>query len=111
MRRSARSSSQTCCDGWKAEMSRRPDRAARARSVSRKFVLQALYQRQLTAHDYTELRNQYATEEGFDTCDTEYFDELLKGVTARADELDERLRTFVDRPLERLDPIERAALW
>jgi N utilization substance protein B len=92
-------------------MSRRPDRASRARSVSRKFVLQALYTQQLTAHGYDELRQQYATEEGFGACEPEYFDELLKGVTAHADELDARLRTLVDRPLERLDPIERAALW
>ena len=92
-------------------MSRRPDRAARARSVSRKFVLQALYTQQLTAHGFAELRQQYAAEEGFGACDAEYFDELLKGVTAHCGELDDRLRTLVDRPLERLDPIERAALW
>jgi len=92
-------------------MSRRPDRAARARSVSRKFVLQALYTQQLTAHGFAELRQQYAAEEGFGTCDAEYFDDLLKGVTAHCGELDDRLRTLVDRPLERLDPIERAALW
>jgi N utilization substance protein B len=92
-------------------MSRRPDRAARARSVARKFALQALYQRQLTAHDYQELRRQYTAEEGFGDCDAEYFDELLKGVTTHADELDERLRALIDRPLERLDPIERAVLW
>jgi N utilization substance protein B len=92
-------------------MSRRPDRAARARSVARKFVLQALYQHQLTAHDYAELRRQYAAEEGFPDADAEYFDELLRGVTSSAVELDGQLASLIDRPIERLDPIERAVLW
>ena len=92
-------------------MSRRPDRAARARSVARKFVLQALYQHQLAAHDYAELRRQYRDEEGFVDADAEYFDELLRGVTESAHELDARLASLLDRPVERLDPIERAVLW
>ena len=92
-------------------MSRKPDRAARARSVARKFALQALYQHQLAAHEFTELRKQYADEEGFSGCDAEYFEELLRGVTSHAAELDRQLAGLVDRPLERLDPIERAVLW
>jgi N utilization substance protein B len=92
-------------------MTKRPDRAARARSVARKFVFQALYQRQLTAHDYSELRNQYRDEEGFADADSEYFDELLRGVTESVNELDARLAALIDRPVERLDPVERAVLW
>ena len=92
-------------------MTKRQDRAARARSVARKFVLQALYQRQLAAHDFSELRKQYRAEEGFDDADPEYFDELLRGVTESMNDLDTRLAALIDRPVERLDPIERAVLW
>jgi N utilization substance protein B len=92
-------------------MSRKPDRAARARSVARKFALQALYQHQLTAHAFGELRRQYQGEEGFEGCDAEYFAELLRGVTGQAAELDARLAGFADRAIDRLDPIERAVLW
>jgi N utilization substance protein B len=92
-------------------MAKKPDRAARARSVARKFALQALYQHQLAAHEFNDLRKQYASEEGFEGCDGEYFEDLLRSVTKDSAELDVRLSSFVDRPLERLDPIERAVLW
>ncbi len=59
----------------------RPDRSGRARSLSRKFAMQALYQWQLTGQSYAELLNQYAQEEGFDGADREYFELLLKGAT------------------------------
>ena len=36
----------------------RSDRGGRARSLARKFALQALYQWQLTAQSYSELLNQ-----------------------------------------------------
>jgi N utilization substance protein B len=92
-------------------MSRRPDRASRARSVARKLALQALYQHQLAAHDFAELRNQFADDEDFADADSGYFETLVRGVTTTAADLDARLATLIDRPLERLDPIERAVLW
>ena len=92
-------------------MSPRPDRTSRARSVARKLALQALYQHQLAAHDYAELRSQFADDEDFGDADAGYFETLVRGVTTTAADLDARLATLIDRPLERLDPIERAVLW
>ena len=40
----------------------RPDRSGRARSLSRKFAMQALYQWLLTGQSYAELLNQYVQE-------------------------------------------------
>jgi len=91
-------------------MARRPDRAARARSLARKFAMQALYQWQLTGQSAAELRNQYATEEGFADADAEYFRELLDGITSGAAALDAVLGGLIDRPVEQLDPVERAVL-
>jgi len=91
-------------------MGRRPDRAARARSQARKLAMQALYQWQLTGQTAAELRNQYSTEEGFGDADAEYFRELLNGVTDGAAVLDAELGALVDRPVEQLDPVERAVL-
>ena len=62
-------------------MARRPDRAGRARSLSRKLAMQALYQWQLTGQSAAELRNQYAGEDGFADADAGYFRELVDGVT------------------------------
>jgi N utilization substance protein B len=91
-------------------MAGRPDRAARARSLSRKLAMQALYQWQLTGQSAAELRNQYAEEEGYGDADPEYFRELLNGVTDGAAALDATLATLIDRPVEQLDPVERAVL-
>jgi N utilization substance protein B len=91
-------------------MARRTDRSGRARSVARKFVMQALYQWQLTGQTFAELRNQYAQDEGFADADPEYFAALLKGVTDSGESLDTELGTMLDRPVAQLDPIEHAIL-
>lgn len=91
-------------------MATRPDRAGRARRLSRKLAMQALYQWQLTGQSAAELRNQYADDEGFGDADADYFRELLDGITAAAAALDELLGSLVDRPVAQLDPVERAVL-
>jgi transcription antitermination protein NusB len=91
-------------------MSRRPDRAGRARSLSRKLAMQALYQWQLTGQTAAELRNQYAEEEGFAEADAVYFRELIDGITESAASLDAELGGMIDRPIAQLDPVERAVL-
>ena len=91
-------------------MPRRTDRSARARSLSRKLAMQALYQWQLTGQSCAELRNQYAGEEGFADADGAYFGELLEGVTEAAASFDAQLGTLIDRPVAQLDPVEHAVL-
>ena len=91
-------------------MTRRPDRATRARSLARKLAMQALYQWQLTGQSAAELRNQYAEEEGWGDADADYFRELLNGITEGAAGLDAALAGLIDRPVGQLDPVERAVL-
>ena len=91
-------------------MAKRPDRAGRARSLSRKLAMQALYQWQLTGQTAAELRNQYASDEGFGDADAEYFRSLIDGITDGAAALDATLGALIDRPVEQLDPVERAVL-
>lgn len=91
-------------------MARRPDRTARARSLARKFAMQALYQWQLTGQSAAELRNQYAAEEGFGDADRDYFAVLVNGTTAECAALDAGLGELLDRPVAQLDPIEHAVL-
>jgi len=88
----------------------RPERAGRARSISRKFAMQALYQWQLTGQSCAELLNQYAEEDGFGDADREYFEALLKGTTGSRESLDAELGSLLDRPVAQLDPIEHAVL-
>jgi transcription antitermination protein NusB len=91
-------------------MARRPDRAGRARSLARKFAMQALYQWQLAGQSYAELLNQYVQEDGFADADREYFEALVQGATESGESLDAELGTLLDRPVAQLDPIEHAVL-
>jgi transcription antitermination protein NusB len=88
----------------------RSERSSRARSLARRLAMQALYQWQLTGQSFSELRNQYAADEGYPDVDPEYFGQLLQGVLEAATELDEMLGQWLDRPVAQLDPVEHAVL-
>jgi N utilization substance protein B len=88
----------------------RGDRSARARSLARRLVLQALYQWQLTGHSFAELRNQYTADEGYPEVDPEYFKALLQGTVEGAEAIDALLAQWLDRPVGQLDPVEHAVL-
>jgi N utilization substance protein B len=89
----------------------RAERSARARSLSRKLAMQALYQWQLAGQSASDLKRQFAAEEGYAGADDEYFADLVGSITASAEALDEQLQPLIDRPLPQLDPVERAVLW
>ena len=88
----------------------RSERSGRARSLARRLAMQALYQWQMTGQSYPELRNQFATDEGYAEVDPEYFEQLLQGVVEGAGELDAMLAAWLDRPVAQLDPVEHAVL-
>ena len=88
----------------------RGERSGRARSLSRRLALQALYQWQMTGQTFSELRNQFATDEGYPEVDAEYFQQLLQGVLENSGELDGTLAEWLDRPVAQLDPVEHAVL-
>jgi N utilization substance protein B len=89
----------------------RADRSSRARSLSRKLAMQALYQWQLAGQSASELQSQFAAEEGYGDAEEVYFAGLVDGVTTSVAVLDTRLQPLIDRPLAQLDPVERAVLW
>jgi N utilization substance protein B len=88
----------------------RSERSGRARSMSRRLALQALYQWQMTGHSFAELLNQYTQDEGYPEVDPEYFQALVQGVVEGAPTLDELLGQWIDRPVAQLDPVEHAVL-
>lgn len=83
---------------------------SKARSRARQCAVQALYQWQLTAQSSAEIEEQFVTEREMGKADREFFHELLSQVPAQIDELDQALRDHVDRPIEQIDPVERAIL-
>lgn len=85
-------------------------RGTRARSIARKLAMQALYQWQLTQHSAAEIKQQFLENEESAGVDREYFDEVVGGCIDRHEELAVALQPFLDRPLDRLDPVETAIL-
>jgi len=101
------------------------------RSQARRYAVLALYQWQLTGQDPVEIGrhflDDYAWVEGVAASlddlegaldagaepgryDLELFRQLLYGVPARCKELDAHLQPALDRPIERVDPVECAIL-
>ena len=83
---------------------------SRSRSKARRCAVQALYQWQMAGQDVQAIYDQFATEHDMAKADMEYFNELLRGVPGNLSELDALLKPFLSRPLDEVDPVERAIL-
>lgn len=84
--------------------------ASGAKTMARKFAMQALYRWQMNNAPWQDLVSEFATEEGMDRADGEYFRELVQGVHDAREALDAELATYMDRSPGILDPIEHAVL-
>ena len=90
---------------------RRPDGVDPvARSRSRRRALQAVYAWQLSGAGERDIIGQFAHEQAHEVADLEYFEDLVRGVLRHAPELDAALLDHLDRKVDEVDPIERAAL-
>ena len=80
------------------------------RSRARRRALQAVYAWQMAGGSAQQVIAQFAHEQAKEVADLEYFEDLVRGVLRLAPELDEALAAFVDRGMEQVDQVERAAL-
>jgi transcription antitermination protein NusB len=80
------------------------------RSRARRRALQAVYAWQLSGATARDVVAQFAHEQAREQADLQYFEDLVHGVDRHHEELDEALAPFLDRDIEQVDPIERAAL-
>ena len=80
------------------------------RSRARRRALQAVYAWQVSGGDANSVIAQFAHEQAHEVADLEYFDDLVRGVIRHSRELDAALAEFIDRTVEEVDQIERAAL-
>lgn len=83
---------------------------SKKRSKSREFAVQAIYQWQLSDNSPADIIAQFSVEKSPKSYESDYFQELLRGVVAQVDQLDEQLSGFIDRDIEKVDPVERAIL-
>lgn len=81
-----------------------------ARTKARRNVVQALYQWQLSGGDLVDIQAQFLSEYDMKKVDVEYFKELFRQIPLHLHELDDHLLPFLDRPVDEVDPVERAVL-
>ncbi|MDP3875964.1 MAG: transcription antitermination factor NusB [Methylobacter sp.] len=83
---------------------------SQARTNARKAAVQALYQWQMAGQNLAEIERQFLEDERLKDAQKSYFVELFYGVPKNLDEIDQTLSEFVDRPVDTIDPVERAIL-
>ena len=80
------------------------------RTRARRRALQAVYAWQMSGAQARDIVTQFAHEQAREIADLPYFQELVHGVDTHCAALDAALAPFLDRTMEEVDPIERAAL-
>ena len=83
----------------------------KGRVGSRQLLVQVLYQHQKNDDDAETLMSQSCRLKEFKRIDQEYFTTLLGGIIASKEEIDEKIKSHIDRPIDQIDSIERAILW
>ena len=85
-----------------------------ARRKAREFALQGIYswiiQGANGVQDASQIDLHIRQEQGFHEADFDWYYTLLHGVMHESDSLQERFMAFVNRPIDELSPVERAAL-
>jgi len=79
-----------------------------ARHNARVKAMQALYQWDLAGTSLADIEAHFLSSQEMSRVDLDYFRELLHSVPKQIDVIDKNLSDCIDRPLEDLDPIERA---
>ena len=89
-----------------------PGFSVHARVRARRSAVQACYQWCMNSQPIQDVINEFVAERSeLKKADAEYFRELLRGVAAHVDEINAELSELLDRPVEQLDPVERAILY
>lgn len=83
---------------------------SQAKTNARKCAVQALYQWQMSGDSLSRIETYFLEEQHLKGAQKSYFSELFHGVPAQLDVIDAALAEFVDRPVEKIDPVERAIL-
>ena len=82
----------------------------KARRLARELAVQAVYSWQMSKNAVEQIELSIVTSNDMKKVDTEYFLELLRAVVKDCDELDKKLKPYLGRLPEELDPVEKAIL-
>lgn len=82
----------------------------KARRLARELALQAVYSWQMSKNPVAQIELSIATSNDMAKVDMEYFLELLRSVVKDCAELDKKIKPYLGRLPEELDPVEKAIL-
>ena len=82
----------------------------KARHLARELAVQAVYSWQMSKNAVEQIELSIVTSNDMKKVDTEYFLELLRAVVKDCAELDKKLKPYLGRLPEELDPVEKAIL-
>ena len=80
------------------------------RRKARELAVQAVYSWQLSKNSVTDIETNFITDNSARRFDIPYFQQLLRCVTSSVSKLDEAISPHVDRPIDEIDPVEKAVL-
>jgi N utilization substance protein B len=83
---------------------------SQAKTNARQCAVQALYQWQMTGQNLSLIEIQFHEEGLLKNAQKSYFTEIFHGVPKQLNSIDDALTEFVDRPVDKIDPVERAIL-
>lgn len=83
---------------------------SQGKTNARKCAVQALYQWQMSGDSLTRIETYFLEEQHLKGAQKSYFTELFHGVPKELTQIDAALAEFVDRPVDKIDPVERAIL-
>jgi N utilization substance protein B len=81
-----------------------------ARHHARMLAVQAIYSWQISKNHISEVEHYFLTEQTTKDTDLIYFHNLLVGVSTKTDYLDNRIRSYISRCIEKLGQVEKAIL-
>ena len=82
----------------------------KARRLAREFAVQAVYSWQMSKNPVEQIELSIVTSNNMQKVDTEYFLELLRSVVKDCADLDKKIKPYLGRLPEELDPVEKAIL-
>jgi N utilization substance protein B len=90
----------------------RPASAGRPKAGDRRraraLAMQGLYQRHFSKASITDIEAEFIVDNDMSKVDLLYFRDLLRGVHREQSDLDKLLESYLDRPIQEVDPIELA---
>lgn len=81
-----------------------------ARRKARELAVQAIYSWQMSKNPVEQIELSIVTSNNMQKVDTDYFLEILRAVVRNSAELDLKIKPYLGRLPEELDPVEKAIL-